>query len=145
MVWEPSVSHVTSQPPPKPVEDMWMLKRYGDHKLTKKMWGPPVFRKHCFRPLTSGPASWWGLSTVTNLWSSVMDRTSNSFSLPKMSNQSFFRGSPELVSSRRSRLWSLSTMETSWARKGTTAAWTRFHRVCLSRVRTVLHVDIRTL
>lgn len=48
-----------------------------------------------------------------------------------MCSQSFFKDSSEFTSSKRSRLQSRSIIETSWAKKGVTTAWTRLHRACL--------------
>lgn len=68
----------------------------------------------------------------TYVWSSVRCEISSSFSLPKISNHSFLTDSPQRVSSRRSMFWSRSMSETRCAKRGTTTAWTRFHKVCLS-------------
>lgn len=67
----------------------------------------------------------------TYMWSSVRCEISSSFSLPKISNHSLLTDSPQLVSSRRSMFWSRSMSETRCAKRGTTTAWTRFHKVCL--------------
>lgn len=70
--------------------------------------------------------------SITYLWSAHGWRISNSLSLPKISNHSLFTDWLQLLSSRRSKFWSRSITETSCAKNGTTAAWTRFHKVCLS-------------
>lgn len=57
--------------------------------------------------------------------------SSSSLSSLKISNQSLFTDSQQFASSRRSMLRSRSMTEMSCAKRGTTTAWTRFHRVCL--------------
>lgn len=118
------------------VQGWFSSQNYKQFKKAK--WTPDIFRyKNVFFFLNKTIITHYYMHNNyiinnTYVWSSVRCEISNSFSLPKISNHSFLTDSPQRVSSRRSMFWSRSMSETRCAKRGTTTAWTRFHKVCLS-------------